>query len=192
MTSERPPTPSVDVVVVGSGIAGLTFALQMARGASVLLLTKKERAASNTNWARGGIAAVVGPDDDPTLHVGDTLVAGAGLCHGDIVARIVTEGPARIADLARWGAAFHRDGPDYSLGREGGHSRRRIVHARLGGGVASHGGHGQAYASASGSLIRMGGSTFAAREVNDAFAVVTTDGLAGVPAHQARLPAVPA
>lgn len=123
------PPPDADVVVVGSGIAGLTFALRMARGASVLLLTKKHRAESNTNWARGGIAAVVGSDDDPALHVADTLVAGAGLCHGDVVARIVAEGPARIGDLAAWGTGFHRDGDHFSLGREGGHSRRRIVHA---------------------------------------------------------------
>lgn len=129
MGGEGGVTPSVDVVVVGSGIAGLTFALRMARGVSVLLLTKKERAASNTNWARGGIAAVVGDDDDPALHIADTLVAGAGLCHGDVVASIVREGPARIADLAGWGAAFQREGARYVLGREGGHSRRRIVHA---------------------------------------------------------------
>lgn len=118
-----------DVVVVGSGIAGLTFALRMAHGSSVLLLTKKHRAESNTNWARGGIAAVVGSDDDPALHVADTLVAGAGLCHGDVVERIVAEGPERIRDLAEWGTGFHRDGDGWSLGREGGHSRRRIVHA---------------------------------------------------------------
>lgn len=124
-----PKAFEADVVVVGSGIAGLTFALRMARGASVLLLTKKHRAESNTNWARGGIAAVVGADDDAALHVADTLVAGAGLCHGDVVARIVAEGPARIGDLAAWGTGFHREGDAFSLGREGGHSRRRIVHA---------------------------------------------------------------
>lgn len=126
---EAGPDLEADVVVVGSGIAGLTFALEAARGASVLLLTKKHRAESNTNWARGGIAAVVGPDDAPDLHVGDTLVAGAGLCHGDVVRRIVEEGPARIADLWGWGTGFHRTEAGWSLGREGGHSRRRIVHA---------------------------------------------------------------
>jgi L-aspartate oxidase len=119
----------VDVVVVGSGIAGLSYALKTAAGASVLLLTKKERAASNTNWARGGIAAVVGQDDDPALHVADTLEAGAGLCHPDVVRTVVEEGPARIADLVAWGTAFAREGRGFSLGREGGHSRRRIVHA---------------------------------------------------------------
>lgn len=120
----------VDVVVVGSGIAGLTFALRAAESASVLLVTKKNRAASNTNWARGGIAAAIDDEDDPGLHIGDTLVAGAGLCHRRVVELIVREGPARIQDLIEWGAAFDRD-PDtgLSLGREGGHSRRRIVHA---------------------------------------------------------------
>jgi L-aspartate oxidase len=120
----------VDVLVIGSGIAGLTFALKAARLGSVLVVTKKERAESNTNWARGGIAAVLGPDDDPSLHREDTLVAGAGLCHGDAVRTLVSEGPARVRELLEWGAAFERDEDGaLSLGREGGHSRRRIVHA---------------------------------------------------------------
>lgn len=110
-------------------MAGLTFALEVARGASVLLLTKKARAESNTNWARGGIAAVVGTDDDAEFHVQDTFVAGAGLCHSHVVRTVVGEGPDRIADLEAWGAAFHREDGRLSLGREGGHSRRRIVHA---------------------------------------------------------------
>jgi L-aspartate oxidase len=118
-----------DVVVVGSGMAGLTLALELAQGASVVLLTKKARAESNTNWARGGIAAVVGSDDDVRLHVEDTFVAGAGLCHAGVVRAVVADGPARIADLEAWGTAFHREGGHLSLGREGGHSRRRIVHA---------------------------------------------------------------
>lgn len=120
----------VDVVVVGSGIAGLTFALRAAETASVLLVTKKNRAASNTNYARGGIAAVMSDDDELALHVGDTLVAGAGLCHRRVVELVVREGPERVRDLMAWGARFDRD-PDarLSLGREGGHSHRRIVHA---------------------------------------------------------------
>lgn len=129
MTRNAEMTTDVDVVVVGSGIAGLTLALKVAQGASVLLLTKKARAESNTNWARGGIAAVMGADDDPALHVADTLVAGAGLCHGDVARLVVEDGAARIGDLTAWGTAFHRDGERLSLGREGGHSRRRIVHA---------------------------------------------------------------
>ena len=120
----------VDVLVIGSGIAGLTFALKAARFARVLVVTKKERADSNTNYARGGIAAVLGPDDDPSLHVEDTLVAGAGLCHGDAVDTLVSEGPRRVRELVEWGTAFQRDEAGrLSLGREGGHSRRRIAHA---------------------------------------------------------------
>lgn len=133
--AQASPTPEtlaveVDVVVVGSGIAGLTFALRAAEHCSVLLVTKKNRANSNTNWARGGIAAVMGDADDPALHVSDTLVAGAGLCHRRVVELVVREGPDRVRDLMAWGAEFDRD-PDtqLSLGREGGHSHRRIVHA---------------------------------------------------------------
>jgi len=119
-----------ETLVIGSGIAGLTFALKAAGLGPVLVLTKKERADSNTNYARGGIAAVVGPDDDPTLHVEDTLVAGAGLSHPDVVRTVVREGPPRVQELIEWGTAFRReDGGALSLGREGGHSRRRIVHA---------------------------------------------------------------
>ena len=119
----------VPVIVVGSGIAGLSFSLKVSEYADVLLVTKKDRAESNTNWAQGGIAAVVGPNDDPALHVADTLSAGAGLCHRDVVESVVREGPARIRDLMDWGARFHREGGHLSLGQEGGHSRRRIVHA---------------------------------------------------------------
>ena len=119
-----------DVLVIGSGIAGLTFALKLARVAHILLVTKKERAASSTNYARGGIASVLGEDDDFELHVRDTFVAGAGLCHPDAVRVLVREGPSRVRDLMAWGASFDR-APDarLSLGREGGHSRRRIAHA---------------------------------------------------------------
>ena len=119
-----------DVVVVGSGIAGLFFALKVARFGSVVLVTKKTRPDSSTNWAQGGIAAAFGSDDSPDLHREDTLVAGAGLCHPDAVDVLVHEGPARVRELMEWGADFtlERDG-DLSLGREGGHSRRRIVRA---------------------------------------------------------------
>lgn len=119
----------VDVLVVGSGIAGLTFALDAARTHRVLLVTKKERADSGTNWARGGIAAVLGEDDTPELHVRDTLEAGAGLCHREAVEVLVREGPARVRELVARGADFARGPMGLILGREGGHSRRRIVHA---------------------------------------------------------------
>ena len=121
---------TTDVLVIGSGIAGLTFALKLAPRARVLLVTKKERAASSTNYARGGIASVLGSDDSVELHVQDTLVSGAGLCHGKAVEVLVREGPARVRELMDWGARFDGQGPHrLSLGREGGHSRRRIAHA---------------------------------------------------------------
>ncbi len=121
---------SADVLVIGSGIAGLTFALKLAQRARILLATKKERADSSTNYARGGIASVLGPDDRFDLHIQDTLVAGAGLCHPQAVEALVREGPARVHELIEWGARFDRGGEGrLSLGREGGHSRRRIAHA---------------------------------------------------------------
>jgi L-aspartate oxidase len=122
-------TDATDVLVIGSGIAGLSFALKAAAHGRVVVVTKKERAASNTNWAQGGIAAVMGRDDSPALHVRDTLVAGAGLCDVAAVHGLVHEGPARVRELIEWGVAFTRESEELSLGREGGHSRRRIVHA---------------------------------------------------------------
>ncbi|MDT8368343.1 MAG: L-aspartate oxidase [Longimicrobiales bacterium] len=120
----------VDVVVIGSGIAGLTFALRAAEFASVLLITKKNRAASNTNYARGGIAAVMSGRDEAAMHASDTFLAGAGLCHRRVVDLVVREGPERVRDLIAWGTRFDRDDDaSLSLGREGGHSQRRIVHA---------------------------------------------------------------
>ena len=120
---------AADVLVIGSGIAGLTFALKAAAHASVHVVTKKERAVSSTNYAQGGIAAVMAPDDSLDLHVRDTLMAGAGLCHLAAVEALVREGPARVRDLIDWGVRFSASAGDLSLGREGGHSRRRIVHA---------------------------------------------------------------
>ena len=122
-------TQTFDYLVLGSGSAGLTFALRVCEQGRVALVTKKERTDSNTNWAQGGIAGVFGPDDDTELHVQDTLVAGAGLCHEDAVRVLVSEGPDRIRELIEFGARFNRDTlGDLSLGREGGHSRRRIIH----------------------------------------------------------------
>ncbi len=118
-----------DVVVVGTGIAGLCFALKAARYGTVAVVTKKDRPESSTNYAQGGIAAAFGTDDSPALHREDTLVAGAGLCHPDAVEVLVREGPERVGELMEWGVAFSREGADLSLGREGGHSRRRIVRA---------------------------------------------------------------
>ncbi len=123
---------SSDYIVVGSGIAGLFFALQAARSGSVTLLTKKDRKESATNYAQGGIASVVGADDTFDDHVRDTLVAGDGLCHEDAVRLMVTRGPEAIRALVDLGVSFSPGGGaggDYDLGREGGHSRRRILHA---------------------------------------------------------------
>ena len=126
-----------DFLVLGSGIAGLTFALKVADRGRVAIITKKNRADSNTNWAQGGIASVTSKEDSFELHVRDTLEAGAGLCKEPVVRTIVEEGPARIAELIELGTRFtERDIPDSAgareldLTREGGHSKRRILHAR--------------------------------------------------------------
>ncbi|MBW3554642.1 MAG: L-aspartate oxidase, partial [Gemmatimonadetes bacterium] len=119
-----------DILVIGSGIAGLTFALKAAAHARVTLVTKKRRADSSTNYAQGGIAAVMDPADSFELHVQDTLKAGAGLCDEAAVRRLVREGPERVRELMAWGARFTTEQGRLSLGREGGHSRRRIIHAQ--------------------------------------------------------------
>ncbi|MDR0787028.1 MAG: L-aspartate oxidase [Gemmatimonadota bacterium] len=119
----------VDVLVLGSGIAGLFFALKVAPYGRVAVVTKKDQPESNTNYAQGGIAAALAPDDSPALHARDTFSAGAGLCHADAVRALVREGPARVRELISLGARFTQRDNGLSLGREGGHSRRRIVHA---------------------------------------------------------------
>ncbi len=121
-----------DVVVVGSGIAGLSFALRTAKfGHKVAIITKKERSDTNTNHAQGGIASVTSCADDFESHVRDTLVAGDGLCHEDVVREIVKSGPRQIKDLIAEGVEFTSlaDGTP-SLGQEGGHSQRRILHVK--------------------------------------------------------------
>jgi L-aspartate oxidase len=116
---------SQDVLVVGAGVAGLSAALAAAdAGASVLVLAKASHRSSNSYAAQGGVAAAVGPDDDPSLHAADTLTAGRGLCRQSAVRLLTEEAPARIGQLRRLGVRF-----DDGLGREGGHSRDRIVHA---------------------------------------------------------------
>lgn len=124
-------TVTSDVVVVGSGIAGLTAALALrARGPRVLLITKSVLASGSTIWAQGGIAAALDPRDTPEAHLADTLVAGAGLCDPAAVEVLVNEGPARVRALAGLGAAFDLDAAgEISLTREGGHGTRRIAHA---------------------------------------------------------------
>ena len=121
-----------DYVVLGSGIAGLTFALNVAEKGSVAVITKKNRAESNTNYAQGGIACVTSNEDTFALHVRDTLECGAGLCHEEVVRGIVEEGPARIRELIELGMSFseRENGDGLDLGKEGGHSKRRILHAK--------------------------------------------------------------
>uniref|UniRef100_A0A7C4XFV4 L-aspartate oxidase n=1 Tax=candidate division WOR-3 bacterium TaxID=2052148 RepID=A0A7C4XFV4_UNCW3 len=121
----------VDFLVVGSGIAGLSFAIKSAEYGEVLVLTKKTKIDSNTNYAQGGVAAVFGEDDNFELHINDTLIAGDGLCHKDAVEIMVREGPKLVRELYDMGCRFsiNEDGK-FELGREGGHSRRRIVHAK--------------------------------------------------------------
>jgi L-aspartate oxidase len=123
-----------DYLVLGSGIAGLTFALNVASRGSVAIFTKKDRAESNTNYAQGGIAAVMAKDDSFELHVRDTLECGAGLCKESVVRTIIEEGPGRIRELIELGMHFaeRQEGGsiEFDLGREGGHSKRRVLHAQ--------------------------------------------------------------
>jgi len=123
-----------DFVVIGSGIAGLSFALQAAKHGPVAVITKRKGADTNTAWAQGGIACVMSDEDSFELHVCDTLEAGAGLCDEKVVRTIVTEGPVRIQELVDLGLQFderqvsgHRE---FDLGKEGGHSKRRVLHVR--------------------------------------------------------------
>jgi L-aspartate oxidase len=119
-----------DFLVIGGGIAGLTYALRVAEHGRVAILFKKDTGSSSTLWAQGGIAAVNQPDDSVDLHVQDTLVCGAGLCNHEVVRLVVSEGPERVAELIQRGAHFDTDGSgNYHLHQEGGHSRRRIFHA---------------------------------------------------------------
>jgi len=124
----------VDVLVIGSGIAGLSFALKVSRHGKVALVTKKNDTDSNTNHAQGGIASVTADDDSFDLHIRDTLVAGAWLCHEDAVEILVREGPKRVRELIDFGVRFTKERDPsgkahLALGREGGHSRRRILYS---------------------------------------------------------------
>ena len=119
-----------DVVVVGSGIAGLFIATRCARaGLDTIVVTKKNLSDSSTNWAQGGIAAALDPDD-VEAHIADTIAAGGGLCDEDVVRFVVEESNDRIKDLIESGVQFDKDGDEFDLAMEGGHSSRRILHAK--------------------------------------------------------------
>ncbi|GAB4296369.1 MAG: L-aspartate oxidase [Desulfuromonadia bacterium] len=121
---------STDFLVIGSGIAGLSFALQAAELGTVAIVTKREITESATNYAQGGIATVSSQEDSFSSHVQDTLVAGAGICHEDVVRMVVEEGPGIISRLVEWGVHFTTQSSGaFDLTREGGHSQRRILHA---------------------------------------------------------------
>src|SRR5262245_55513048 len=121
---------TADVVVVGSGIAGVTTAHSALPGSNVLLVTKSLLDDGSTRWAQGGIAAALGPGDTPEQHMADTLTAGAGICDVDAVRALVTDGPGAVRRLMALGARFDADaGGVLELTREGGHLRRRIAHA---------------------------------------------------------------
>ncbi|MBU6309666.1 MAG: L-aspartate oxidase [Planctomycetes bacterium] len=126
---KRVPHCFTDVLILGGGLAGLRAALAVDRQLSVTVVTKDDLQSSSSQWAQGGIAGVVDPEDRFDNHVADTLTAGCGLCHDDVVDAVIREAPGRIAELIAWGTRFdERDGA-LALGREGGHSHHRIVHA---------------------------------------------------------------
>lgn len=119
-----------DFIVLGSGVAGLRAAIEIAKsGANVTVLTKDKASESNTEYAQGGVAVVLSDDDNAELHEGDTLVAGAGLCDPAAVETLVIEGTRYIRELIKWGTAFDRDGGNLVFTQEAAHSRRRILHA---------------------------------------------------------------
>jgi len=118
-----------DFIVIGSGVAGLTFALKVCKFGSVGIITKDALEESATKYAQGGIASVMAEDDSFELHVQDTMETGRGLCHEDFVRIACREGPSRIRELIDLGAQFDLRGTEFDLGKEGGHSRRRILHA---------------------------------------------------------------
>ena len=122
-----------DFLIIGSGVAGLSYALKVAEFGRVTIITKKKIYKTNTALAQGGVAAVFSKTDSFENHVADTLAAGDGLCDKEVVKMVVEDGPDRIRELVDFGANFNRDGQgryDFALGREGGHSENRIIHAK--------------------------------------------------------------
>ena len=118
-----------DFLVIGAGVAGLRAAIELASSGHVMVLAKREIRDSATHYAQGGIAAALSDEDEVSLHLQDTLVAGDGLCNEEAVRVLVEEGPARIEELIDWGTQFDRNGTKLAFTREGAHSRNRILHA---------------------------------------------------------------
>lgn len=130
-----------DYLIIGSGLAGLSFALKVADHGNVILLSKTTLTETNTAWAQGGIAAVMSEEDSFESHIADTLKAGAGLCHEPVVRAVVESAPDRIKDLIKWGVQFSvsdEKGGEIDLTLEGGHSQRRILHMADSTGQAIH------------------------------------------------------
>src|SRR4029077_14336217 len=124
------PAPSqTDFLVIGAGVAGLRAAVELAGAGTVLVLVKREIADSSTQWAQGGIAAALSDEDEISLHLQDTLLAGDGLCNPEAAKVLVEDAPERIDELIQWGTEFDRQGTRLTFGREGAHSRNRILHA---------------------------------------------------------------
>src|SRR3954471_14242274 len=126
---KRIPHHFADVLIIGGGIAGLRAAMQIDPRLSLLVITKDTMEQSNSAFAQGGIASVIDPEDNFASHVDDTLIAGANLCDREVVEMVVSEAPEHIQQLIDWGTKFDREQGELQLGREGGHSHRRIVHA---------------------------------------------------------------
>lgn len=125
-----PATPSeTDFLVIGAGIAGLRAAIELAPAGRVLVLAKREISDSSTQYAQGGIAAALSDEDEISLHLQDTLNAGDGLCNPEAAKVLVEDAPERIEELIAWGTQFDREGTKLTFGREGAHSRNRILHA---------------------------------------------------------------
>jgi L-aspartate oxidase len=118
-----------DFLVIGAGVAGLRAAVELASAGRVVVLAKREVTDSNTQWAQGGIAAALSDEDEISLHLQDTLIAGDGLCNAEAAKVLVEDAPARIEELIQWGTEFDRQGTKLTFGREGAHSRSRILHA---------------------------------------------------------------
>src|SRR5579863_10251152 len=118
-----------DFLVVGAGVAGLRAAIELAHAGTVLVLAKREVRDSNTQYAQGGIAAALSDEDEISLHLQDTLQAGDGLCNPEAARVLVEDAPERIEELIQWGTEFDRQGTKLTFGREGAHSRNRILHA---------------------------------------------------------------